>query len=107
MPRDVPADVGFLDDMAAAVRDMIKETPCNVTLITGLKHGTPMHVPNLVTSLKILSRYKPGFAFAIIHEQPFPLPHYRGICQGGTNALQSTNSTAVEWRATNVCNDSH
>lgn len=95
MPRDVPADVGFLDDMGAAVRDTIKETPCNVTLITGLKHGTLMHVSNLGTSLKTMSRCKSGFAFATIHEQPFPLPRYRGICQGGTNAVQLTNSTAV------------
>jgi hypothetical protein len=64
--------------------------------MTGLKHGTLMHVSNVGTSLKILSRYKSGFAFATIHEQPFPLLHYRGICQGGTNAVKLTNSTAVD-----------
>ena len=60
--------LGLMDDIAAALGDMIEETPCNVTLVTGLKHGTLMHMSNLGTSLQILTRYWPGFAFVNIHE---------------------------------------
>lgn len=57
--------LGFQTNMAVTVGNMIKQTPCNVTLRNQrvLNMVSLIGVSNLGTSLKILQRYKPGFAF--------------------------------------------
>lgn len=98
-----------MDDIAAALRDIIKETPCNVALITGLKHGTLMHMSNLGTSLKILSRDRQGFAFATIHEvistSPLPCNMPRWDQCTALNKQHCNGTTGEQWKSVAIRNE--